>query len=226
MFNNNSLQLYSIYSKTRAPEAWLWAGCTTCRDTYTSLLCLLGLPILHELQHNIAFNLKILFGRNGCHTILLFVKWGDAIIFPLLLQWRFYKDFTLNDKECCAITSLFSYCPLFQRQKNWTKGYNTWKTHRSLLLGNISATLHYTTKSVQWRPARFLYDFKLLQLPFKYTRGYIWSCLASNSPLNLHSNFSQNMNRIRCSRKTIVYWIWKLNTEIEVRNSLYKLHSL
>lgn len=44
-----------------------------------------------------------------------------------------------------------------------------------------------------------------------------WTC---------HSNFSQNISRIRCSRKTTVYRTWKLNTETEVRISLHKLHFL
>lgn len=54
-------------------------------------------------------------------------------------------------------------------------------------------------------------------------RSCIWSCVASNSLLNLHSSVSQNMSRLRCSRKNVVYWILKLSTETEVRSSLHKL---
>lgn len=35
--------------------------------------------------------------------------------------------------------------------------------HRSLLIGNITTPLHYTIKSVLWRPTQFLHGFRLLQ---------------------------------------------------------------
>lgn len=83
MFNINSLQLYSIYGKTHLPLKFDFQ--LAAREVYTSLPCLLSLPLLHgELQLNIAFNVKILFGRNGCYTVILFVKCGDAIIFPVI----------------------------------------------------------------------------------------------------------------------------------------------
>lgn len=70
MFNIDSLQFYSFYSKTHVPLKYDFK--LAAREVYTSLPCLLSLAILHgEVQLNIAFNLKILFGRNGCYTITL-----------------------------------------------------------------------------------------------------------------------------------------------------------
>jgi len=46
---------------------------------------LLTLPVLCELQLNIAFNIKILFGKEGCYATIPLLKQGDATAFSLSL---------------------------------------------------------------------------------------------------------------------------------------------
>lgn len=74
MFNTYRPQLYSTYNKTHMPLMSDFE--LAARKVYASLPCLLSLLILHgELQLNIAFNLKMLFGRtHGYYATIIFVK--------------------------------------------------------------------------------------------------------------------------------------------------------